>query len=357
MRRWFLARSTGKPLMIRHFASNAITLLILAMTMVGGIIAWGNSEMLQPGGFAEDVVFEVKAGDRLKGVSDSLEAKGLISSATIFRIAARYSGDDQGLKFGEYKIPAYSSMDEVLDLITSGRALAYQVTIPEGLTSFQVVALLADEPMLTGEIAEIPPEGSLAPNTYSISKGDTRASLIRRMTLAQHKIITEAWELRAEGLPLETPDEALTLASIVEKETGVASEREMVASVFINRLNRGMRLQTDPTVIYGITKGKGSLGRGIRASELRRKTEYNTYVIDGLPPTPIANPGKAAIEAALNPATSNYVFFVADGTGGHVFAETIGEHNKNVRAWRRIEAKRRAEEAARAAEEAKDNNE
>lgn len=341
--------------MVRHIASNALTLLIFGMTLVGGLIAWGGSQMGEPGNFSEDVVFEVKQGDRLQGVSERLEAQGLISNGSIFRIAARYSGDDARLKFGEYKLPAHSSMQDVLGLITSGRALAYQVTVPEGLTSWQVVQLLNDEPLLSGEVVEIPPEGSLAPNTYSISKGDTRASVLHRMTLAQHKILTEAWELRAEGLPLESPDEALTLASIVEKETGIGSEREVVASVFVNRLNRGMKLQTDPTVIYGITKGKGSLGRGIRQSELRKRTDYNTYVIEGLPPTPIANPGKLAIEAVMNPATTNYVFFVADGTGGHTFAETLGEHNKNVRAWRRIEAQKRAEERARAAEEAKEN--
>ncbi|MFQ5437822.1 MAG: endolytic transglycosylase MltG [Paracoccaceae bacterium] len=329
--------------MIRHIASNAITLLIVALTLVGGVIAWGAAQMDKPGAFNEDMVFEVKAGDRLQAVSRRLEAGGVISNGTIFRIAARSSGNDRRLKFGEYKIPAFASMNEVLGLITSGRALAYQVTIPEGLTSFQIVTMLMDEPLLSGEITEIPPEGSLAPDTYSISKGDSRASLIRRMTLAQHKIITEAWALRAEGLPLESPDEALTLASIVEKETGMNDERALVASVFINRLNRGMKLQTDPTVIYGVTKGKGSLGRGLRQSELRTRTDWNTYVIDGLPATPIANPGKASIEAALNPVSSNYVFFVADGSGGHVFAETIGEHNRNVRAWRRIEAKKRAE--------------
>lgn len=329
--------------MIRHIASNAITLLIVALTLVGGVIAWGAAQMDKPGAFNEDMVFEVKAGERLQAVSRRLEAGGVISNGTIFRIAARSSGNDRRLKFGEYKIPAFASMNEVLGLITSGRALAYQVTIPEGLTSFQIVTMLMDEPLLSGEITEIPPEGSLAPDTYSISKGDSRASLIRRMTLAQHKIITEAWALRAEGLPLESPDEALTLASIVEKETGMNDERALVASVFINRLNRGMKLQTDPTVIYGVTKGKGSLGRGLRQSELRTRTDWNTYVIDGLPATPIANPGKASIEAALNPVSSNYVFFVADGSGGHVFAETIGEHNRNVRAWRRIEAKKRAE--------------
>ncbi len=332
--------------MVRHIASNALTLLIVAMTMVGGIIAWGSAQMNAAGGFNNDVVFEVKAGDRLKGVSERLAVQGLISNGTIFRIAARNSGEAQKLKFGEYKIPAYASMKQVLDIITSGKSLSYQVTIPEGLTSWQIVQLLNAEPLLSGEIADIPPEGSLAPNTYSISKGDSRASLIRRMTLAQHKIITEAWGLRAEGLPLKSPDDALTLASIVEKETSVASERPLVASVFINRLNRRMKLQTDPTVIYGVTKGRGNLGRGLRQSELRKRTDWNTYVIEGLPATPIANPGKDAIDAVLNPATSNYLFFVANGTGGHAFSETIGEHNKNVRKWRRIEAKQRAAKKA-----------
>lgn len=329
--------------MVRHVASNALTLLILAMTMVGGVIAWSDGQMAKPGRITEDVVFEVRKGDRLRGVSDRLEEAGLIGNGTIFRIAARYSGHDQQLKFGEYRIPAYASMDQVLDVITSGKALAYQVTIPEGLTSWQIVQLLKEEPLLTGDVAEIPPEGSLAPNTYSISKGDSIESVLRRMTEAQHIIITEAWALRADGLPLLDTDEALTLASIIEKETGVPEERRLVASVFINRLNRGMRLQTDPTVIYGVTKGKGVLGRGLRQSELRTKTDWNTYVIDGLPITPIANPGKLSIEAALNPETSKYLFFVADGTGGHAFAETIDEHNKNVRAWRKIEAERKAQ--------------
>ncbi len=328
--------------MVRHIASNALTLLIVAMTLVGGIIAWGAREMQAPGNFSQDVVFEVKAGDRLKGVSERLAAAGLISNGLIFRIAARNAGDDQKLKFGEYKIPAYASMKQILGIVTSGKALTYQVTIPEGLTSFQIVMLLKNQPYLTGDVKEIPPEGSLAPDTYSISKGDTVASVIRRMTLAQHRIITDAWALRAEGLPLKSPDDALTLASIVEKETSVPAERPIVASVFINRLNRGMRLQTDPTVIYGITGGKGNLGRGLRQSELRKKTPWNTYVIDGLPETPIANPGKASIEAALNPAKTNYLFFVADGTGGHVFSETIGEHNKNVAKWRKIEARKKA---------------
>lgn len=328
--------------MVRHIASNAITLLIVLMLGLFGVIAWGAAQMKVAGGFTEDAVFVVASGDRLKAVSERLQAQGLISDSRIFRLAARYGGDDRKLKFGEYKVPAHASMSDILDLVTSGRALAYQVTVPEGLTSWQIVQLLNAEPLLSGEIADIPPEGWLAPNTYSISKGDSRQSVLTRMADAQRKILAEAWALRAESLPLNSPEEALILASIIEKETGLVGERGLVASVFINRLNRGMRLQTDPTVVYGITLGKGPLGRGLRVSELRAKTDYNTYVIDGLPPTPIANPGKASIEAALNPAESKYIFFVADGTGGHAFAQTIDEHSKNVRVWRKIEAEKKA---------------
>jgi UPF0755 protein len=197
--------------------------------------------------------------------------------------------------------------------------------------------------VLDGEI-EVPAEGSLAPDSYEVVPGDTRQSVIDRMQEAQQVILAAAWEDRQPDLPIESPEEALILASIIEKETGVPEERGQVASVFVNRLRAGMRLQTDPTVIYGITEGRGVLGRGLRQSELRGATPYNTYVIEGLPPTPIANPGRASIEAALNPEETPYIFFVADGTGGHAFAETLDEHNRNVARWREIEAERAAEE-------------
>ena len=194
--------------------------------------------------------------------------------------------------------------------------------------------------MLEGNVADLPAEGSLAPDSYEVRKGDTRANVIERMQSAQEVLVAAAWAGRSEDLPLASAEEMLVLASIIEKETGVPEERGQVASVFVNRLNRGMRLQTDPTVIYGITEGKGVLGRGLRQSELRKATPWNTYVIEGLPPTPIANPGRASIEAAVNPDQSSYVFFVADGTGGHAFAETLDEHNANVAKWRQIEAER-----------------
>ncbi|MDV7145099.1 endolytic transglycosylase MltG [Tropicimonas sp. TH_r6] len=216
----------------------------------------------------------------------------------------------------------------------------YRVTLAEGVTSWQVVAALKSVEFLSGEIAEVPAEGYLAPDSYETTRGGDRTAILARMEEKQRAILSELWQVREPGLPVETPEEALTLASIVEKETGVAGERELVSSVFVNRLEKGMRLQTDPTVIYGITEGKGVLGRGLRRSELDRATPYNTYVIQGLPPTPIANPGRNAIFAALNPSESDYLFFVADGTGGHAFATTLREHNLNVKKWREIEAQR-----------------
>lgn len=218
----------------------------------------------------------------------------------------------------------------------------YRVTLAEGVTSWQVIEELKSVDVLQGEV-EVPAEGSLAPDSYEVAEGDTRASLIERMRRAQDIILADAWANRDDDLPLESPTEALILASIIEKETGGAEERPQVASVFINRLRQGMRLQTDPTVIYGITGGEGTLGRGIRQSELRAETPYNTYVIDGLPPTPIANPGRASIEAALNPDETEYLFFVAktlDPSDGHLFAQTLAEHNENVAAYRRLEAER-----------------
>jgi UPF0755 protein len=220
--------------------------------------------------------------------------------------------------------------------------------VVEGTTVWQVVTSLNALDILEGEVTEFPPEGTLAPDSYGVLPGTEVADLIARMSTEQAQFLAEAWAQRADELPLATPEEALVLASIIEKETAVADERRQVSSVFVNRLRQGMRLQTDPTVIYGVTEGQGVLDRGLRQSELTRETPWNTYVIDGLPPTPIANPGRAAIEAALNPDETDYLFFVADGTGGHAFATNLDDHNRNVAAWRAIEAEQAA--AAEAAE-------
>jgi UPF0755 protein len=236
--------------------------------------------------------------------------------------------------------------EEAPEVYTEKRGQAdtrYRIAMAEGVTSWQVVEALKAMDVLEGDVEEVPDEGTLAPDSYEVEPGMERAALLDEMAERQALRLNAAWEGRAEGLPIETPEELLILASIIEKETGVAEERRQVASVFVNRLERGMRLQTDPTVIYGVTEGRGVLGRGLRQSELRRVTPWNTYVITGLPPTPIANPGLASLEAAADPDQTPYIFFVADGTGGHAFAETLDEHNANVRRWREIEAERNAE--------------
>lgn len=326
----------------RWLAANALTVLIVLGMVLAGLLGWAWAEFEREGPLETAQIFEVKPGERLRPVSERLEEKGIVRSARIFRIGARLTGKADDLKRGEYEIPPRASMREVLGILTSGRAIARRITIPEGLTSWEVVERLNQAEGLTGKIEEIPPEGWLAPDTYDYVRGTPRQALIERMMAQQRQILSEAWEKRDPDLPLESPEEALILASIIEKETGKPDERPVIASVFINRLRKGMRLQTDPTVIYGITGGKGPLGRGLRVSELRRETPYNTYVITGLPPTPIANPGKDAIWAATHPAKTDYLFFVADGTGGHVFSRTNAEHAANVRKWRRIERERAA---------------
>ncbi|HBU14635.1 MAG TPA: endolytic transglycosylase MltG [Gemmobacter sp.] len=380
--------------MWRSIASNALTLFIVVLIALAGLLAWGRQQYTGPGPLAQAICVKVDRGASLGEVSRNLEAQGAVSDARIFRIGADYSGQAQGLKFGSYLVPETASMEEILVILTAGGAstcgrevnyrigvaraevilreldaatsqyvevakfepgpeavvpeaygaavedgdLRWRITLAEGVTSWQVVDALKRADFLAGEVAQVPSEGSLAPDAYEVDQGADRAALLALMQEKQSATLAELWAVRAEGLPYDTPQEALIMASIVEKETGIAAERKQVASVFINRLNQGMRLQTDPTVIYGITQGEGVLGRGLRQSELRRATPYNTYVIDGLPPTPIANPGRLSIEAALNPDTTDFLYFVADGTGGHAFARTLTEHNENVARWRQIEA-------------------
>ncbi len=383
--------------MWRNIASNALTLFVVVLALLGGLIAWGQREYVSRGPLEQSVCVRVERGANIAGISAQLEEQGAITNGTIFRIGARYSDRASDLRFGSYLVPPGASMEEVLDVLTRGGqstcgtevnyrigvvtaemvvreidpdtarfvetvkfnpaageapeeylAVAeaddtrFRVTLAEGATSWQVVEALRQAEFLSGEIDSVPAEGVLAPDSYEVTRGADRAALLAEMEARQSRILADLWEARAEGLPIQTPEEALILASIVEKETGVPEERRQVASVFVNRLNQGMRLQTDPTVIYGVTNGQGVLGRGLRRSELDRPTPYNTYQIDGLPPTPIANPGRASIEAALNPDDTPYVYFVADGTGGHAFAVTLDEHNRNVARWREIERERAA---------------
>jgi UPF0755 protein len=379
--------------MWRSIASNALTLFVLLLLAGAAVVAWGRQQFAGEGPLANAVCFQVERGANLSGVSDALAAQGVVSSAAIFRIGTDYAGRGDDLRFGSYLIEANASMAEVLDDLTAGgqstcgrevnfrigvaRAdvllreldpatqefvevarfepgvdavpeafaaaeaepdVRWRVTVAEGVTSWQVIDALKRAEFLSGEVPELPAEGSLAPFSYEVERGADRAALVALMVERQTAVLAEEWANRAGIVPYETPEEALIMASIVEKETGIAEERGQVASVFVNRLEQGMKLQTDPTVIYGVTNGEGVLGRGLRQSELRRETPYNTYVIDGLPPTPIANPGQAAIRAALNPDSTDYLFFVADGTGGHAFAVTLEEHNANVARWREIEA-------------------
>jgi UPF0755 protein len=289
----------------------------------------------------------LRHGAHLPEIATDLEDKGVIGNASVFVAAAQITGAGRRLKAGEYAFPSRASLSQVLEMIRDGRIVHHFITIPEGLTSEQAVAILMGSDVLSGS-APVPAEGTLLPETYEVTRGADRAAVLRRMTAAHDRLIAELWPKRRAGLPFKTPEEALTLASIVEKETGLPAERPRVAAVFINRLAKGVRLESDPTIIYGLTGGR-PLGRGIRQSELTEATPYNTYVIAGLPPTPICNPGRASIAAVLDPPQTDELYFVADGTGGHAFASSFEEHEKNVQRWREIERQRAGQSADKAA--------
>jgi UPF0755 protein len=388
--------------MWRHIAANALTFFIVALFLVAGLVTWGINEYSDEGPLAEAICFRVEGGSTMRQVSQQLAAQGAISSPAIFRMGSDYTDRNEDLKQGSFLIPARASMEEITDIVTRNGASScgtevvyivgvnstrarvreldpatgefqeatafdptadapapadyervrqqpdttYRLVVAEGVTSWQIVQALNALDVLEGDVSTIPAEGTLATQDYAIAPGTSVQALLAQMEETQAAILAAAWENRAANLPFDTPEEALTLASIVEKETGVAEERPMVASVLVNRLNDGMALQFDPTIIYGITRGQGLLDRPIRQSDIEGTTErrlhgeveYNTYVINGLPAGPIANPGRAAIEAAVNPADTDFLYFVANGTGGHAFATTLDEHNENVARWREIEA-------------------
>lgn len=381
--------------MWRSLASNMLTILSVILFLLAGVILWGKAQYTAEGPLEAAICLRVDRGSNIGKVSRDLERAGAVSSGAIFRVGADYSDKAGRLKAGSFLVRPGASMADIVDQVTRGgantcgteiiyrvgvtRTLAqvrelepatnsfveraafnliedeapaeytrvradrdtrYRISMAEGVTSWQVVEALKAIDLLEGEVAEIPAEGMLAPDAYEVSPGTQRGAILAQMQEVQSLRLAAAWESREDELPLNSPEELLILASIIEKETGLPDERGQVASVFVNRLNRGMRLQTDPTVIYGVTKGKGILGRGLRQSELRKVTRWNTYVIEGLPITPIANPGKASLEAAGSPDETDFVFFVADGTGGHAFAETLEDHNRNVAEWRKIEAER-----------------
>lgn len=305
----------------------------------GGVFLYGKWRFEAPGPAERPTIVWLAPGLGLAAIAGRLEEARVLDEPLIFRTAVRLNRQAGTLKAGEYEIPARASMSEIVRILREGRSIVHRLTVPEGLTSAQAMEIVKVDPVLVGAMPPLPPEGSLLPETYNFNRGTTRTQLVERMRMSATAVMNELWPRRAGDLPFKTPREALILASIVEKETGLAAERPRVAAVFVNRLRKSMRLQSDPTIIYGITGGKGRLGRPIRRSELDKMTPYNTYQVDGLPPTPISNPGRASIEAVLNPPATRELYFVADGTGGHAFASTLAEHGRNVARWRRIEGK------------------
>lgn len=310
-----------------------VSAVMLAPLFVAGAYFYFLHHIDGAGPLPEPAVVVIPRGGA-EAIGVTLAEAGVVGHPMIFIAAVKLTEAAGPLKAGEYAFPAGASLTDVLKLLREGKTVVHRLTTPEGTTSQQVAALLNAEPALSGDIGDIPPDGALLPETYHFSRGDSRAALLERMRKSMAKVLADAWAARAEGLPFATPEQALVLASIIEKETGVAAERARVAGVFVNRLRLGMKLQSDPTTIYAITQGKAELGRALTRADLRVESPYNTYFADGLPPAPIANPGRAAIAAALNPEKHNLLYFVADGSGGHAFAATLAEHNKNVQRWR-----------------------
>ncbi len=323
----------------RGFIKWLLALVLIAMSAAAGAGVFGYKQLTDEGPLTEEQVLWIERGNGMETVTRKLIEMGAIDNERVFSLFARATDLGAQLRAGEFAVPAGASMLEVAEVIKSAKPILHYVTIPEGRTVSQAFAIIEAEEILGGEITLEVSEGELLPETYAFQRGDTRDDVVQRMVNDHYTLIEELWPQRADDLPFNTMEEAVILASIVEKETALAEERPRVAAVFVNRLRRGMRLQSDPTIIYGLTGGE-PLGRGIRQSELRGETPYNTYVIRGLPPTPIANPGRESIAAVLNPARTNDLYFVADGTGGHVFASTLREHNQNVAEWRRIERAR-----------------
>jgi UPF0755 protein len=333
------------------FLNFLMTVVVLVSLAGAGIFYYALSTYQKPGPLEANTNFVVREGMGIASIADSLERNGIIEDARVFRYVTTvhlgYMGSSESrrsLKAGEYEIKAHATMQDVADILESGKSILYSVSMPEGLTVRQMTLRLAEDAVLEGDVpADLPPEGSLMPDTYKFSRGTKRQEILSQMRSAQEKLVNQIWERRDPDLPIKTKEEFVILASIVEKETGKDDERAHVASVFFNRLQKGMRLQSDPTIVYGLFGGEGKPSdRPIFKSDLAKDTPYNTYRIKGLPPTPISNPGRAALEAVANPWRTKDLYFVADGTGGHVFAATLEEHNANVRRWRRIETERSA---------------
>ncbi|MTI00401.1 endolytic transglycosylase MltG [Roseibium sp. RKSG952] len=351
----------GPPARSRHVRNPivilinlTITLAVFALVAIGAALYLGKQEFERPGPLDTEQTVVISSGTGLSGITDRLAAADVIGDSLldewVFNLGVRFFKNEAKLKAGEYAFQPGVSMEQVMKDLVEGNAVTHSVTIPEGWTTAQILQRVREHPVLTGEITEVPGEGALLPETYTFTRGATRQKVIDDMAAAQQKLLAEVWSRRVADLPVGTPEDLVILASIVEKETAKADERPRVAGVFVNRLNKNMRLQSDPTILYGLFGGEAWLQdrSGITQSQLREENAYNTYQIDGLPPGPIGNPGKAAMEAVANPSRTRDLFFVADGTGGHIFAETYEQHRQNVRKWRQIERERRADEQQQA---------
>lgn len=326
---------------------NAIlTLLIITMLIAGGIFVYGKQVIEAKGPLTEDKVVNIPPRAGMTDIGDILLRNGVITAdrwtfiGGVLALNAR-----SGLKSGEYLFLKNASLRDVIGTIVEGKVVQHSITIPEGLTSEQIVARIQDNDIFNGSLKEQPREGTLLPDTYKFPRGTPRDQVIQRMQAAQKRALAEIWERRNRDIPVRTPEQLVTLASIVEKETGRADERSRVAAVFTNRLRQNIKLQSDPTIIYGLVGGKGTLGRPIRRSEITQPSPYNTYVIPALPPGPIANPGRASLEATANPARTRDLFFVADGTGAHTFSEKYEDHQKSVAKLRALERQQQDDKA------------
>lgn len=315
----------------------AAALLAALLVCVGLIGATAYDAAYRPGPLTSATTVVIPKGATVGEIAARLRNASVIASPLFFRLWVKLDRSLSTPRAGEYLFAARIRLAEVLSMLRGGRTVARKLTVPEGLTAAQVVALIENTPQLEGEISSVPAEGRLLPETYHFSLGDDRAELLRRMTAAMDATLRDLWAKRSPDLPLKSPLEAVTLASIVEKETSLPEERPRIAAVFINRLQRGMRLQADPTVAYALSENGGEERRPLTQTDLQTPTRYNTYMIDGLPPGPIANPGHAALAAVLRPAATNELFFVANGAGGHAFASTLEEHNRNVARWRQLQ--------------------
>src|SRR4051794_10076888 len=333
------SRRARHPLVI---AGNAIFTIILVLALAGGLLySYGKHKFEQQGPLDHDKVVNIPKGLGLREIADLLARENVIEQPFVFIGGVLVLKAKDDLKYGEYKFARQITLRETIETIVEGKVVQHAFTIPEGLTSEQIVARLAEVDFLAGNIREIPKEGTLLPETYNFPRGTTREQAIQRMQQMHRRALQEIWERRNPEVPVKTPEALVTLASIVEKETGRPDERSRVAAVFVNRIRQRMKLQSDPTIIYGLVGGKGTLGRPIMRSEIEQQTPYNTYVVEGLPPGPIANPGRASLEATANPARTKELYFVADGTGGHAFAENLAQHQLNVTKLRQFEQQAR----------------